>query len=462
MAKSGVRITEPVGKQDLVDMILQTAIRNRASDIHIDPGDKQFIVRFRVDGELAQWRRFPSSDLAAVISRIKVIANMDITEHRLPQDGRFTIVGKAGDSRDFRVSTSPMIQGEKLVIRVLHKHLFRLEFDYLGYSEHNLTLIKRLVNRPHGLILHCGPTGSGKTTSLYTAINYLNDNTRNIQTIEDPVEGKLPGINQAQVKPEIDLTFASLLRAYLRQDCDVILVGEIRDNETAQLAVQASLTGHLILGTMHAKTASSAVTRLVEMGVSSFFVGSALSGVVNQRLIRRLCIHCRKPYTPSAKVAQRFCLQPGAVLYTAVGCDRCRGKGYRGRICVQEVMAIDSILRDAIVSDMPEFEVQRLAIRRGMINLLSDGLAKAMAGFTTVDEVTLVIQGVGLSVEEMVSMEGQGSSGNRPPTGGPRPTKPPPEPVQSEAIAFVEPSEPEEPEAPPQNDRPKFKFHEPT
>lgn len=443
-------------------MILQTAVRNRASDIHIDPGDGYFVVRFRVDGELTQWRRFPSSDLPSVISRIKVIANMDITEHRLPQDGRFTVSGKSGNNQDFRVSTSPMIHGEKLVIRVLHKHLFRLEFDYLGYSEHNLTLIKRLLNRPHGLILHCGPTGSGKTTSLYTAINYLNDNTRNIQTIEDPVEGKLPGINQAQVKPEIDLSFASLLRAYLRQDCDVILVGEIRDDETAHLAVQAALTGHLILGTMHAKTASSSVTRLVEMGVTPFFVGSALSGVVNQRLIRRLCIHCRKPYTPSAKVAQRFRLQPGAVLYSAVGCDQCRGKGYRGRICVQEVLAVDSAVCEAIHSEMPEFEVQQLAIRRGMVNLLSDGLAKAMAGFTTVDEVTLVVQGVGMSAEEMVSMEGQGNTGKRVQPSGGTLKPPPPSPPQKEAVAVVDPVESSETEAAPSKDQPKFKFHQPT
>ncbi|MCA9564449.1 MAG: type II/IV secretion system protein, partial [Myxococcales bacterium] len=252
---------------------------------------------------------------------------------------------------------------------------------------------------------HCGPTGSGKTTSLYTAINHLNDNSRNIQTVEDPVEGDIPGVNQAQVNPEIGLTFANVLRSYLRQDCDVILVGEIRDSETASLAVQAALTGHLILGTIHSNMAVGTIARLTELSVSPFFVASALNGVVSQRLVRRLCIDCRQAYAPPERVRRRFRIPEGQPIYRAVGCASCAGSGYRGRICVQEVMAITDEVQSAIHNGLPETELQRLAIKEGMTPILKDGLTKALAGLTTVEEVTLILQGVGLTADQVVEAE---------------------------------------------------------
>ena len=389
---------------DLLEPLLQSAIRMRASDIHIEPYEQKFIVRLRVDGQLKPWKQYGSDQLSKLTTKIKVLAGMDITDRRLPQDGRFSI-DQSGSKFDFRVSTSPMVSGEKIVIRVLHKNLSELDFDYLGYSETNLERYKAVLVRPHGLVLHCGPTGSGKTTSLYTAINYLNNKARNIQTIEDPVEGRLPGINQAQVNADIGLSFASLLRAYLRQDCDIILVGEIRDEETAQLAVQAALTGHQILGTIHANTAVGALTRLMEMGISPFFVGTAVTGVVNQRLVRKLCMACREPYTPVDRVRQRFRLEHNQRLYRAKGCSRCGSTGFKGRLSIQEVLGFNDPLVAAVQSGASEAEISKLARLNGMTGILSDGLQKALAGNTTVEEVTLVVKGVGMTAGDLVQSE---------------------------------------------------------
>ena len=390
--------------KDVVEPLLRSAVRTRASDIHIEPYESKFVVRYRVDGQLKPWKQYAADQLSKVTTKLKVMAGMDITDRRLPQDGRFSLDMKEG-KYDFRVSTSPMINGEKIVIRILHKNLAELDFSYLGFTATNLARVKKILNKPHGLMLCCGPTGSGKTTSLYTAINYLNDKSRNIQTIEDPVEGRLPGINQAQVHPEIGLTFATLLRSYLRQDCDVILLGEIRDEETAQLAVQASLTGHLILGTIHANSTSGALTRLTEMNVSPFFAGSSVTGVVNQRLVRKLCIECKEAYSPAERVKRRFRLEAQTKLYKAVGCPACSGTGYKGRLSIQEVLEVTDQIRDAVHSAMPETELLKQARLTGMASILSDGLTKVLSGNTTVEEVTLVVNGVGVSADDWVEQE---------------------------------------------------------
>ena len=390
--------------QEIVEPLLHSAIRARASDIHIEPMENKFVVRLRVDGQLKAHKQYSWEQLSKVTTKLKVMAGMDITDRRLPQDGRFSLDLK-GAKYDFRVSTSPMITGEKIVIRVLHKNLSELDFDYLGYSPGNLSRYQGVLSRPYGLVLHCGPTGSGKTTSLYTAINHLNNNDRNIQTIEDPVEGRLPGINQAQVNPDIGLTFAALLRSYLRQDCDVILVGEIRDPETAQLAVQAALTGHMILGTLHASTAVGAMTRLTEMEISPFFVGSAVTGVVNQRLVRRLCMACREPYSPAEKVRKRLRLPASQRLYRPSGCAACGGSGFKGRICIQEILEITDAIKSAYHDGHSEAALSKLARQQGMVPMLSDGIAKALTGSTTIEEVTLSVKGIGMSADDLVQAE---------------------------------------------------------
>ena len=384
--------------------MLKHAIRTRASDIHIEPYESKCVVRYRVDGQLKPWKQYDAEQLSKVTTKLKVMAGMDITDRRLPQDGRFSL-NMGGGKYDFRVSSSPMINGEKIVIRILHKNLAELDFGYLGYTPGNLARVKKILRRPNGLVLYCGPTGSGKTTSLYTAINYLNSKARNIQTIEDPVEGRIPGINQAQVHPEIGLTFATLLRSYLRQDCDVILLGEIRDEETAQLAVQASLTGHLILGTIHSNSPSSALTRLTEMNVSPFFAGSSVTGVINQRLVRKLCLECKEAYSPVERVKHRFRLEPNTRLYRAVGCPACAGAGFKGRLSIHEVLEVTDQIKDAVHAGVTEAELLKLARLTGMTSILSDGLSKALAGETTVEEVTLIVNGVGVSADEWVKAE---------------------------------------------------------
>ncbi len=372
--------------QLIVDQFLEAANQHHASDIHIEPLSDRVMVRLRVDGRLRVWKELPLDLLPQIVSRLKVMARMDISEKRMPQDGRFSIV--AGDGpRDYRVATVPMLEGEKAVVRVLMQNLSRLDFRRVGYTEHNVKIYEGLLAKPHGLILHCGPTGSGKTTSLYAAINHLRQDWRNIQTIEDPVEGRLDGVSQAQVNAEIGLTFAKLLRGFLRQDCDIILVGEIRDPETAQLAVQASLTGHLVLGTLHTNSAIGAVSRLAELGVPSFFVGTGLIGSISQRLVRRLCKSCRKPYQPSPEVQAQYGLRPEHVFYSAVGCNECSNVGFRGRIGIQEVLPTSTELRDAICKNLSEPELHKIALQSGFVNMFRDGLGKAVTGFTTMEEV---------------------------------------------------------------------------
>jgi len=372
--------------QSTLDQCFEIAFQQRASDIHIEPQNDKVVIRLRIDGRLKIWRELPIDLHLQLLSRLKIMAGLDISDKRRPQDGRFTIPSATG-SRDFRIATAPMLEGEKAVVRVLQQDMSQLTVKNVGYSDANLTVYQELLARPHGLLLHCGPTGSGKTTALYAAINDLAKSWRNIQTIEDPVESRLPGINQAQVNTDVGLTFAALLRSFLRQDCDVMLVGEVRDTETAQLAVQASLTGHLVLGTLHTNSATGCVSRLVDMGIPPFFIASALMGAVSQRLVRRLCKACRRPIQPSAEV-QRLCnLSPQHQLFAAVGCAQCGKAGYRGRVGIQEVFSITPAIRQAIQTGASDADLQQLAARNGMINIFMDGVAKAVAGQTTVEEV---------------------------------------------------------------------------
>ena len=380
--------------QLIVDQVLETANAQRASDVHIEPLADRAVIRLRIDGRLHVLSHHPLELLPQIVSRLKVLARMDISEKRLPQDGRFSINTHEGP-RDYRIATVPMLEGEKAVIRVLMHNLSKLDIRRVGYTERNLQLYQALLNKPHGLLLHCGPTGSGKTTALYAAINYLRQDWRNIQTIEDPVDGKLEGVNQAQVNVDIGLTFAKLLRGFLRQDCDIILVGEIRDPETAQLAVQASLTGHLVLGTIHTNSAMGAVSRLGEMGVPSFFFGTALLGSISQRLVRRLCKTCRRPYTPNEEMQQQYGLRPEHVFYAPGGCGECNDSGFKGRVGIQEVLSITPDMRDAICKNVSEPELNRLSSRDGFVNMFRDGLAKAVMGQTTIEDVYAAVRADG-------------------------------------------------------------------
>jgi type II secretory ATPase GspE/PulE/Tfp pilus assembly ATPase PilB-like protein len=381
---------------ELVNLIFSEAARAGASDIHIEPLPNEGVVRYRVDGMLQVKRKLGSDQLPLVLSRIKVMARLDVTERRLPLDGRIAFGRMApGDPEiDLRVSTVPLLNGEKCCLRVVYKGKEQGDIDHMGYSAHNQKLYKGIVDAPSGILLHVGPAGSGKTTALYAAVRYLNQPGRNISTAEDPVEYQIAGVNQAQVNVEQGLTFAKILRAYLRQDCNVILIGEIRDGETCEIAIQAALTGHMILGTLHATSCVGALARLAEMGISSYFVGSAVKGIVSQRLVRRLCPKCKQATAPPRRVAEALQLQENQSIYKAVGCSFCRNIGYRGRLTIHEVMALDDGVREAIFNEAPPNEIEEEAKRAGMIPLWLDGLEKARSGETSVEEVVRVVKGV--------------------------------------------------------------------
>lgn len=377
----------------LINALLSEAIRLNASDIHIETFEKRLVVRFRVDGELKEIVS-PKRQLAPLlVSRIKVMAKLDIAEKRVPQDGRISL-RLAGREVDVRVSTLPSSFGERVVMRLLDKQAGRLNMTYLGLADNDYTELKRLIHRPHGIILVTGPTGSGKTTTLYAALSELNDQTRNILTAEDPIEFQLDGIGQTQVNNKVDMTFAKSLRAMLRQDPDVVMVGEIRDLETAEIAVQASLTGHLVLSTLHTNTAIGAVTRLQDMGVEPFLLSSSLIGVVAQRLVRTLCPQCQVWEQADAEQAKLF-LEVGVDAQTPtnlprpVGCDQCNQSGFKGRTAIYEVVPIDDTLRRMIHSNAPEFDLEHYA-RQKTASIRADGLLKVLAGKTTLEEVLRV------------------------------------------------------------------------
>ncbi|CAB5522317.1 type II secretion system ATPase GspE [Stutzerimonas stutzeri] len=374
----------------LINAILGEAIAENASDIHIETFEKRLVIRFRVDGILREVVQ-PKRELAALlVSRIKVMAKLDIAEKRIPQDGRISLrVG--GREVDIRVSTLPSANGERVVLRLLDKQAGRLTLRHLGMNEQDRDHLEQAVKKPHGIILVTGPTGSGKTTTLYAALTTLNDRTRNILTVEDPIEYHLEGIGQTQVNTKVDMTFARGLRAILRQDPDVVMVGEIRDQETADMAVQASLTGHLVLSTLHTNSAIGAVTRLVDMGVEPFLISSSLLGVLAQRLVRVLCNDCKRAYVADAAECALLGVSPAEAptLYHAEGCEQCRGLGYRGRTGIYELVLFDDALRTMVHTRASEQDMLRHARVLGP-SIRDDGLRKVREGVTTIEEVLRV------------------------------------------------------------------------
>ena len=379
----------------LVNSLIGRVIELRASDIHLEPFDDGLHVRYRVDGVLHPGEVVPAGQGAAVSSRVKLLAHLDIAERRLPQDGRIKTRVK-GRELDLRVSTVPTVWGESVVMRVLDRASVRFGLDDMGFEPDTLARFKQLIHRPHGILLVTGPTGSGKTTTLYAALATLDAATQKIITVEDPVEYQLEGINQIQVHPQINLTFANALRSILRQDPDIIMIGEMRDGETAQIAVQSSLTGHLVLSTLHTNTAASAVVRMQDMGVERYLITSTVNGVLAQRLVRRLCPHCKTPVQPTPALLQssglgRF-LPAGQPMYQATGCEHCRGTGYQGRGAIHELLVVDETLRSAILQGHDAGALQALAVQGGMLTLYDDGLRKVAAGVTSLDELLRVTQ----------------------------------------------------------------------
>jgi len=376
----------------LINALLTQAIKEEASDIHIEPYETRLVVRFRVDGVLREVLT-PRRVLAPLlVSRIKVMSKLDIAEKRLPQDGRISL-RVAGRAVDVRVSTIPTGQGERVVMRLLDKQAGRLDLSHLGMAEATREGMDHVIHRPHGIILVTGPTGSGKTTTLYAVLTQLNDHKRNIMTVEDPVEYDLEGVSQTNVNMKVDMTFARGLRAILRQDPDVVMVGEIRDLETAEIAVQASLTGHLVLSTLHTNSAVGAVTRLRDMGIEPFLLSSTLLGVLAQRLVRLLCNECKEPYTAGAKDCERFGLDPAnpPTFHKAVGCKHCNYLGYRGRSGIYELVVVDDTLRTMIHDGSSELEIEHHA-RQASPSIRDDGLRRILAGETSVEEVLRVTQ----------------------------------------------------------------------
>ncbi len=379
----------------LINALLLEAIKEGASDVHVETQEKRLVIRFRIDGVLRDMIEPPRALAPLLVSRIKVMAKLDIAEKRIPQDGRVTLrVG--GHDVDARVSTIPTQHGERVVLRLLERGGMTLDLARLGMSDRDREVFTRLLERPHGILLVTGPTGSGKTTTLYTALTRLNDRKRNVMTVEDPIEYELPGIAQTQVNPRTDMTFARGLRAILRQDPDVIMVGEIRDQETAQVAVRSAMTGHFVLSTLHTNSAVGSVTRLIDMGVERYLLAPMVVGLAAQRLVRRLCPDCREKgeATEAESLLVGGAIKPGKKLWRAVGCDTCHGEGYRGRAGLYEVVAVDDAFQKLIHDGASEAELERAARKMGP-SLLDDGIAKVKEGLTTVDEVARVVRDEG-------------------------------------------------------------------
>lgn len=377
-----------------VNALISRAAELRASDIHAEPSEDGLKVRFRVDGVLRDQETLPPQVKAAFVSRVKVLANLNIAERRLPQDGRMRLAVR-GQEIDLRVATSPTLHGESVVLRLLDRSNLSLDFDALGFDATILPSFIEVLSRPHGIVLVTGPTGSGKTTTLYAALAALNAPTRKILTIEDPIEYRLAGVNQTQVSPTIGLTFAAALRSFLRQDPDVMMVGEIRDLETAQVAVQSALTGHTILSTLHTNNASAAVTRLIDMGMEPFLISSTVNAVLAQRLVRRLCQACRAPHEAhvrelSALGAAAEGLAGPVQLWSAPGCEACGHSGFKGRLAILELLPVDDEIARLVLARAEAREIERAAVATGMRTMLQDGMAKALAGQTTIDEILRV------------------------------------------------------------------------
>ena len=378
-----------------VNILVTQAIQDRASDIHIEPTEHDLLVRYRIDGVLHEMQRAPKQIVSGVTSRLKIMSDIDIAERRKPQDGRMSVMHN-NRKIDLRVATLPTVWGEKVVMRILDNSTASLDLRDLSFLEDNYQTYRESYTKPYGMILVTGPTGSGKSTTLYATLNAVSRPEINVITVEDPVEYRLPGINQVQVNPKAGLTFASALRSILRSDPDVVLIGEIRDHETAQIAIEAALTGHLVLSTLHTNDAPSAVTRLIEMGIEPFLVGSALDCVVAQRLARRLCSKCKEPYTPSEVelIAARFPWSPGEeipTLHRPGGCSTCSRTGYKGRMALHEVMRVTEDIERLAVGHASAAEIQRSASGQGMVSLRDDGWTKVLLGDTSVEEILRVV-----------------------------------------------------------------------
>ncbi len=388
--------TEGLNEEDapiirLVNSIITNGVNKNASDIHIEPKEKSVNVRFRVDGTLRNEMTIPKTLFPAIVSRIKILAKMDISEKRLPQDGKFSMVLEA-EKYDLRVSSLPTSNGEKIVIRILRVSYSSMKIEELGFSSYNTKRLLGLLNRPHGIILVTGPTGSGKSTTLVAALNYLNNEKVNILTVEDPIEYKIDGASQVQVKPEIGLDFSNILRTFLRQDPDIIMIGEIRDPETAKVAIEAALTGHLVLTTIHTNNAVGAVNRLVDIGMEPFLVASALIGVISQRLVRVLCNNCKYEIDlPENYKNDIKSMYENAKFYKAKGCGSCRYTGYSGRTTIGEVLIVNDEMRQAIINRESEEKYLNIAKLSGMRTIYEDGLEKVAKGVTSLEEILRIV-----------------------------------------------------------------------
>lgn len=394
-AEDLLNITDKSPVVKLVNKIFYNAVQSRASDIHIEPYEKHVRVRFRIDGVLGDVFTLPKQHIAALTSRLKIMANLNIAERRLPQDGQSKI--KIADKQtDIRVSVIPTSGGERIVLRLLDKGGSGLSMEKIGFGDDTLGRFRNLIENPHGIILLTGPTGSGKTTTLYAALNELNSDERNILTVEDPIEYQLEGIGQMQVKPKIDLTFAKCLRHILRQDPDTIMIGEIRDLETAQIAIQASLTGHLVLSTLHTNDSASAITRLINMGIEPYLISSSVIGVMAQRLVRVICPQCSEQIETTEEIKAICSFDPNRQqeikLYKGTGCENCFSTGYLGRTGIFELLEIDEDIKPMIIKCQPAHIIKQTAVDKGMATLRDNGLRKALAAETTIDEVLRVCQ----------------------------------------------------------------------
>ncbi|RMD61460.1 MAG: type II secretion system protein GspE [Alphaproteobacteria bacterium] len=382
----------------LVNQLITRAVEARASDIHIEPFETALRVRFRIDGVLREIEPPPNRFRAAIVSRIKIMAKLNIAERRLPQDGRIKLAIR-GTPIDLRVSTVPTMHGEGVVLRVLDRTGVQLDLAALGVGDRTLHTFLRILERPHGIVLVTGPTGSGKTTTLYASLVRLNSPDKKILTVEDPIEYQLDGINQIQVKPSIGLSFANVLRSILRQDPDIIMIGEIRDSETAEIAIQAALTGHLVLSTLHTNDAASTISRLLDMGAEDYLLTSTLNGVAAQRLVRTLCTNCRTREPALPEIVEqlglrRYTAEPDIYLYKAEGCEECNGTGFRGRSSLIEILVVTDAIRRLILRRAEAMELHRAAVEEGMRTMFDDGMEKALAGLTTVEEVLRVTREV--------------------------------------------------------------------
>ena len=377
----------------LVNSVLFQAVRQRASDIHFESFERGLVIRYRIDGVLYPVLTPPKHLQPSIIARLKIMAGLNIAEKRLPQDGRFAI-RTAGKDVDLRVSVLPTSHGERVVLRLLEKENRLLNLSEMGFSKERLTVIHQLIQLAHGIMLVTGPTGSGKTTTLYAALTHINSPDKNIITVEDPVEYQLLGVGQMQVNPKINLTFAAGLRSILRQDPDVIMIGEIRDRETAEIAIHASLTGHLVFSTLHTNDAASAATRLIDMGIEPFLVASSVVAVLAQRLLRRICPDCKRPYRASEEELSRLDLPPGAAvtLYRGAGCAACSQTGYRGRTGIFELMVLDDDIRRLIGGKADSTAIKQTAIAKGMVTLKQEGAERVIQGHTTLEEVMRITQ----------------------------------------------------------------------